>query len=144
MDTRHPTTALCAQGADRKQQRLSEEEIQEGAAAFRSYEKPLEIATSSKYLRNLLTTINYHWPAVIFNLKKFQKSWYQFFRILGREGADPKMSGRLYMAVVQAILIFGSETWVETLRMVRLLGIFHQRVRRRLSGMQPWRWTYGS
>ena len=32
--------------------------------------------------------------------------------ILGKEGADTRTLGRLYLVVVQATLLFGSETWV--------------------------------
>ena len=53
------------------------------------------------------------------------------------------MSGLLYLAVVQAILIFGSETWVVTLHMGRILGSFHHMVARRLLGVQPRIRTYG-
>ena len=30
---------------------------------------------------------------------------------LGREGADRRTLGRFYVAVVQAVLLFGSKTW---------------------------------
>ena len=36
-------------------------------------------------------------------------------RILGREGAYPIDSGCFYLAVVRAVLLFGAETWLETL-----------------------------
>ena len=39
-----------------------------------------------------------------------------------------------FKALVQAVLIFGSETWVLTPRMGRALGIFQQRVTRRIMG----------
>ena len=38
-------------------------------------------------------------------------------RILGREGADPKVSRNLYISVTQQVLLFGAETWVLTKRM---------------------------
>ena len=34
--------------------------------------------------------------------------------ILGREGADRRTAGRFYVAVVQEVLLFGSEMWVMT------------------------------
>ena len=39
-----------------------------------------------------------------------------------------------FKALVQAVLIFGSETWVLTPRMGRALGIFQHRVARRITG----------
>ena len=43
-------------------------------------------------------------------------------RILGIDGANPRVSGIFFKAVVQAVLIFGAETWVMTPCMVRTLG----------------------
>ena len=60
-------------------------------------------------------------------------------RILSQEGEDPKVSGHFYKAVAQAVLLFGSDTWVLTLRMERALDIFHNRVVRRITGRHPMR-----
>ena len=54
------------------------------------------------------------------------------------------MIGRFYLAVFLVILLFGSNTWVVTPRMSLILGIFQQRVARRLSGIQLKILTYGS
>ena len=40
-------------------------------------------------------------------------------RILSRDGADPRVYGFFFKAVVQAVLLFSSETWVVTPRMGR-------------------------
>ena len=68
-------------------------------------------------------------------------------RVLGREGADARTSVQIYLAVVQLVLIYGSDTWVMTPCIGRVLGRSHYRVARRLKGRQPWRgkdgvWTY--
>ena len=47
--------------------------------------------------------------------------------------------GGIYVAVVQAVMLYGSETWVVTPRIGRVLGVFRHRVDRRLRGIQPWR-----
>ena len=41
--------------------------------------------------------------------------------ILGREGSDLRISGLFFNAVVQAVLLFRSETWALTPRMERAL-----------------------
>ena len=38
------------------------------------------------------------------------------------------MSGLFYIVVVQLVILYGSETWVMSLLIVRTLGIFHHRV----------------
>ena len=55
-------------------------------------------------------------------------------RILGREGADPRMSGLFFKAVIQAVLLFGSETWVLTPRMEGALGSVQHRVAQQMTG----------
>ena len=41
---------------------------------------------------------------------------------------------QIYSAVVQSVLLYGSDIWVMTPRIRRLLGGFHHRVARRLTG----------
>ena len=48
--------------------------------------------------------------------------------MLNREVADPKVSGKFYTAVSQAVLLFGAETLVLTPRMDRALDNFRHRV----------------
>ena len=73
------------------------------------------------------------------NLNKAKKSWGRLLRNLRREGADPKVSGHLFKAVTQAVLLFGAETWVLTPRMELALSSFQHRVARRITGRQPMR-----
>ena len=66
---------------------------------------------------------------------------------MGREGADPKVSRKFYIAVTQQVLLFGADTWVLTRRMEATLDAFQGRVARRLTGRMPRRgrdgkWMY--
>ena len=61
-------------------------------------------------------------------------------RLLIREGADPNVLGDLFKAVVQAVLLFGAETWVLTPRMEWALRRFQHRVVRRLTERHLRRW----
>ena len=58
-------------------------------------------------------------------------------RILGQEGNIPWVLGAFFKAVVQAVLLFRSETWLLTSCMGRALGSFQHRVARRITGRQP-------
>ena len=58
--------------------------------------------------------------------------------MLSREGADPKVSRIFYINVTQAVLLFGSETWVLIARMKKALDSFQYRVARKITGRQPW------
>ena len=86
-------------------------------------------------------------PLVVGKLKKSRKSWAQLTRILGVEGAKPMVSGMFFKTVVQAVLFFGSETWVLISHMGRALGSFQREVARWITGGQPKiqeevRWEY--
>ena len=92
--------------------------------AFQAYGRMLETVTSFKYLGQVLTVGGDNWPVVVRNLKKARRSWARLTRILGQEGAKPRVSGMFFKAVVKAMLLFGSETWVLTPHMGQALGIF--------------------
>ena len=68
------------------------------------------------------------------NLRKARVTWGRLARILGREGADPKVSRNFYIAVTQQVLLFRAETWVLTKKMEADLDAFQGRVARRTSG----------
>ena len=56
----------------------------------------------------------------------------------------PGHQGKLYLVVVKLVLLYGSETWVLTPRMQRVMGGFHHRVAHRLMGRQPQKgWDVG-
>ena len=65
--------------------------------------------------------------------------WVRMFSVLGPEGSDAHNSGTFYKLVVQAILLFGSETWVTTPCIGLTLGGYHHRVDSKLKGIQPQR-----
>ena len=74
------------------------------------------------------------WPAVAGNLVKAQNGWGRLKRILSREGADKRISGTLFKAVVQQVLLFGEETWFLTPQIERALDIFMHGAARRITG----------
>ena len=49
------------------------------------------------------------------NIQIAREKWDRPKRVLGREGADGQTSGHIYLAVVQLVMLYGSETWVTTL-----------------------------
>ena len=61
----------------------------------------------------------------------------------GEVGEGDRTSGLFYIAEVQVVLLYGSETWVMYPLIGRMMGGFHQRVVCRLTGQQPRRRKYG-
>ena len=52
--------------------------------------------------------------------------------VLRSEGVRPKTMGYFYKAVVQAILLYGSETWVVSDSLMKWLRSYHSRIARYL------------
>ena len=93
--------------------------------------------TAFKYLGRILTATDDDWPAVVGNLGKARRSWGRLSRVLGSEGADPKVSRAFYIAVTKAVFLFGSETWVLTAHMEKALDSFQSKVARKITGRPP-------
>ena len=55
-------------------------------------------------------------------------------RILKHEGANAKTMAKFYMATIQAILLYGAESWALTRGHLRKLNIFHLRSVRYMTG----------
>ena len=85
--------------------------------AFHAYGNKMRAVTEFRYLGRVMTNTDDDWPAVAGNIRKARVTWGRLARILGREGADPKVSRNFYIAVTQQVLLFGVETWVLTKRM---------------------------
>jgi hypothetical protein len=58
-------------------------------------------------------------------------------RILARETTSQKLSAFFYKATIQTVLLYGSETWVITDEILRLLTSFHHSIARRITNRHP-------
>ena len=116
-------------GSGRKIRRLTAAEGEAATGrAFHAYGKRMQSVTEFRYLGRKLTNTDDDWPAVARNLRQATVTWGRLARILGREGADPKVSHIFYIAATQQVLLFGAETWVLTVKMEAALDSFQGRV----------------
>jgi hypothetical protein len=131
---RHRNSKTCAAGFARKQRRLQQLTYEEGeSTTIRINGTPIENVDSFRYLGRILTATGDDSLAVVFNLKKARTTWRRIQTILRHPGSDPKTSANFYKAVVQAILLYGSETWNITNQSITLLNGFHNNVIRQLN-----------
>ena len=138
LNGRHHTTAMFRKGVELKRRQMAEAELRYiTERAFKDYGKPLETVTTFKYLGWVMTARDDDWLAVAGNLVKARKSWGRLASILSREGADKRVSGNFFKTVVQAVLLFGAETWVLTPRIERALESFMHRAAHNITGRQP-------
>ncbi len=94
----------------------------------------LERVSHFKYLGRILSDDDDDWPAVKANINKARQRWGQVSRILAREGATARTMGYFYKAVVQAVLLYASESWVLTERAKLALNSFHHKCARYIAG----------
>ena len=140
----HNRTVKCKKGAERKRKRLAlEEDRAVTSGSFSAYGCPLDMATSFKYLGQVISAVDNDLPVVVGNLDNAQEVWRRLMWTLGREGVAPPVSGFLFKAVVQSVLIFGAETWVVTPQMDRVLWGFQDQMAWQLTGRLPRRWQDG-
>ena len=137
---RHLETNQCNTVAERKQQRLVAAEMEITLEkAFHAYEKKMRAVTEFWYLGRVITNTDDDWPALAGNLRKARVTWGRLARILGREGADPKVSRKFYIAVTQQVFLFRAETWVLTKRMEAALDACHAVGGTESGSTSPWR-----
>ena len=71
LNVRHPATAQCAMGAERKRWRLAEAEMRESSErAFEAYGELLDNVTTFRYLGRVLKAGDYDWISMVCNLWK--------------------------------------------------------------------------
>ena len=89
----HPGTSQCHKGAEQKRRRLAEADTRENTEqAFEAYGAPIESVIEFKYLGRILTATDNDWPVLVRNLGKVRRSWGRLSRVIGKEGADLKVS----------------------------------------------------
>jgi hypothetical protein len=88
-----------------------------------------------KYLGRPLSATGNDMVAIKYILSKARKTWGRFSTILKREGADIKTIANFYKAVVlvQATLLYGSDTWHIPKNALIPLESFHNKVARYIS-----------
>ena len=133
---RHRGKEMCRKTIERKKKR--EQEAAAKAADTMEFEvdgKKLEKVDSFVYLGRLLgANEDDSWLAISNNLQKARKRWGMVARVLTRQGATPQVMGYFYKAIVQAVLLYASETWVMTDRLWIALNTFHHKVARYITG----------
>ena len=104
---------------------------------FLEYEKLLTAFPSFNCLRQTLSSSKDNWLAVEHSLRQAREKWGRLVKLLRRDGVDIITEGIFYVAVVQVVLLFGSETLVITPQMDNYLEDFHHSAVRRLAVMVP-------
>ena len=130
----HATSRTCAIAAQTRRQREAVQACQLAREqTFTINGDELRSVETFKYLGRIVSSTDSDWPALKKNLTKARQRWAMISRVLVRDGADARISGMFYKAAVLTILLYGSETWVWTLRMYKAAQSFHNSAARRIS-----------
>ena len=141
---RHEQSQYCQQTTTRRRQHGNAV----GAAraleeSFSAYGVELETVESFKYLGRVMRYDDNDAEAVRTNLRKARATWGRLSKVTRSENASSRVCGMFYKATVQAVLLFGSESWSVTPAILSSLEGFHVRAARRMAGMMPTRDTSG-
>ncbi len=131
----HQGTALCR---ERYEQLVQHENAATARLAlntqFYTYGEELDRVEVFKYLGRLLSYNDNDTQAMRANLAKARGCWARVSRVLRAENALPKVCGVIYKATIQAVLLFGSETWNLAPSGLACLEGFHLWAAWRMSG----------
>jgi hypothetical protein len=132
---KHQGSQLCRTAAMRLSKRNQLKANKEATkVTFKVKGQPIENVAEFKYLGRIISNNDSDWAAVRANIRKARKRWAQVAQILSREGATTSTMAYFYKAVVQAVLLYGSESWVITERMRKAVESFHNRCARFITG----------
>jgi Reverse transcriptase (RNA-dependent DNA polymerase) len=135
---RHQNTATCKQFTLQLQiERTQEQNVtlaQE--TSFTVFGETIENVHDFKYLGRIVTDTDDDKTTVIHNLNRAGKAWGQIHRLLSQEKKrNLKAVVSVYQAIIQAVLLYSSETWVlQGNNTLHRLEIFHRRCARFLTG----------
>jgi len=132
--TGHQTTKECQVGVERKHQR---EAAVTSALALRQqfsvHGEALEHVEVFKYLGCLLAQDDDDIQVIRAQLRKARGTWAHVGQVLRAENVPPRVAAKFYKTVVQAVLLYGSETWVLSTAALASLEGFHIRAAYRMA-----------
>ena len=96
---------------------------------------PLEAKTAFPYFRITVTYNNSDLVELYSNLRKSHRRWGVLAKVLGKMGARVKSRFMMYKAVVLTFLLYGRKRWVVTDAKMTVLGGFHHRIVRQITGI---------
>jgi hypothetical protein len=131
---KHINSDFCRDGVlrhIRRQQQYLNELAQQ--TTIQIADTDLQNVDTFKYLGRPLSATGNDMVAIKYNLSQARKTWGRMSTILKREGADTKTMANFYKAVVQASLLYGSDTWHIPNNALIPLQAFHNKVARYIS-----------
>ena len=133
--TSHPNTKTFTQvQAQRKHEKLQVAQQEADAVYFTVNGIKIGRVQEYKYLGQMLTENDINTKCIKSQICQAQARWICVAKILKREGANARTMARFYLAVVQAVLLYGADSWTISETDMRKLDRFHKRAIRHMTG----------
>jgi hypothetical protein len=129
VDPRYPAhinTKECRMGTARRHQR--DMAVRSALALhqqFTVHGDVLERVEVLRYLGRQLSQDDDDTQAVRSQLRKARGTWARIGQVLHKENAPPRVSAKFYKAIVQSVLLYGSEMWILSPAALARLEGFH-------------------
>ena len=125
---KHKDSFTCKKGQQRRtNENLERKQKSAEDMDITVYGKKLERVTEFKYLGRILSQNDDDSKCIEQQLKRARARWNNVAQILKREGANAPTMARFYKAIIQAVLLYGSESWTITKLNWDRLRSFHKR-----------------
>ncbi len=103
------------------------------SAQFTVHGEALKRVEVFKYLGRLLAQDDDNLQAIRNQMRKARGTWARVGQVLRAENVPPRIAAKFYKAVVQAVLLYGSEMWVLSTAALASLEGFHIRAAYRMA-----------
>jgi hypothetical protein len=122
---RHRLSNECQVGVERQRQReAAVTAVLALRQQFTMHGNVLKQVEVYKYLERMMAQDDNDAQAIRTQLQKARAIWAWVGKVLRGENTSPTVAAKFYLAVVQAVLLYGSERWVISLQaMARLEGL---------------------
>ena len=87
--------------------------------------EPLEPTTEFPYLDHTVYYNNIDWAALYQNLRKARRWWRMVANVVKKMGEMVRVKGIIYKTFIQTLMLYGSEIWVVTGDMLKVIEGFH-------------------
>ena len=88
-----------------------------------------------RYLVRVLSDDDNDLPCILSQLASARRWWQSFALVLKRKGVDVRVMAMLYIAIVQAVLLYSADSWSVSKRDQATLDRFHKRVVQHITGV---------
>ena len=133
---RHRGSQTCKKAAQRRHhEQLQRAQFDAESVTFTVNGKQIERVREFRYLGRIITDNDDDTRCIKDNIKRAKKRWNCIAKILKREGANAVCMSRFYLTIVQAVLLYGAESWAIFQRNMDLLKSFHWRSIRYMTGV---------